>query len=142
MRILVLSRYGRAAASSRLRMLAYLPHLAAAGIETDVSPLLGDDYLQNLYSGGRTNVRTVMAGYLRRCRTLQGAKRYDLVWLQYESYPWLPLVAESLLGAFSAPYVVDYDDAWFHRYGQHPNRLVRRLLGGKIDEIMRRARTE
>ena len=39
------------------------------------------------------------------------------------------------------PYLVEYDDAIFHRYDRHPNPLVRRLLGGKIDTVMRRATT-
>jgi glycosyltransferase involved in cell wall biosynthesis len=35
---------------------------------------------------------------------------------------------------------VDYDDAVFHRYDQHPSRLVRAALGNSIDEVMRRSR--
>jgi glycosyltransferase involved in cell wall biosynthesis len=35
--------------------------------------------------------------------------------------------------------VVDYDDAVFHRYDQHPHPLVRRVLGRKIDGVMRHA---
>jgi glycosyltransferase involved in cell wall biosynthesis len=37
------------------------------------------------------------------------------------------------------PIVVDLDDAVFHNYDLHPSRLVRRMLGRKIDEIMARA---
>jgi glycosyltransferase involved in cell wall biosynthesis len=37
------------------------------------------------------------------------------------------------------PYVVDYDDAVFHRYDQHQSPVVRRLLGKKIDRVMRDA---
>lgn len=120
-------------------MLAYLPYLKKAGIDADVEPLLDDEYLHHLYSGGRTRRSSVLSGFAERWRVLRRAKRYDLVWLQYEAFPWLPLVAETWLGAFSIPFVVDYDDAWFHRYDQHPNQIVRRLLGGKIDEVMRRA---
>jgi glycosyltransferase involved in cell wall biosynthesis len=39
------------------------------------------------------------------------------------------------------PYVVDYDDATFHQYDRHPNLQIRRLLGGKIAEVMRGAAT-
>jgi glycosyltransferase involved in cell wall biosynthesis len=39
------------------------------------------------------------------------------------------------------PYVVDYDDALFHRYDCHTNPWVRRLLGQKIDSVMRHAAT-
>jgi glycosyltransferase involved in cell wall biosynthesis len=44
-----------------------------------------------------------------------------------------------LLTILSIPYVVDYDDAIFHRYDMHPRRLVRVLLRGKVDTVMRRA---
>jgi glycosyltransferase involved in cell wall biosynthesis len=37
------------------------------------------------------------------------------------------------------PYVLDYDDAIFHRYDRHPNIMVRILLGQKIDRVMKGA---
>ena len=36
-------------------------------------------------------------------------------------------------------YVVDLDDAWFHRYDRNPAWLVRALMGDKIDRVMRGA---
>jgi hypothetical protein len=36
---------------------------------------------------------------------------------------------------------VDYDDAWYHRYDLHQNPFVRRLLGRKIDAVMRHSTT-
>jgi glycosyltransferase involved in cell wall biosynthesis len=39
------------------------------------------------------------------------------------------------------PCVVDYDDAVFHRYDMHDNRLIRTLLGKRIDAVMRQATT-
>jgi hypothetical protein len=44
MRILLLSRYTRLGASSRLRFYQYLPFLKSRGIEVTVAALLGDDY--------------------------------------------------------------------------------------------------
>ncbi len=35
--------------------------------------------------------------------------------------------------------MVDYDDAQFHRYDHHPNRLIRSMLGCKLDRVMARA---
>ena len=39
----------------------------------------------------------------------------------------------------TVPYVVDYDDAEFHRYDNHKSAAVRFLLGKKIDGVMRGA---
>jgi glycosyltransferase involved in cell wall biosynthesis len=53
--------------------------------------------------------------------------------------PWFPAIFEALLQKLHTPYVVDYDDAVFHRYEMHSNFLVRTLLKHKIDHVMRHA---
>lgn len=136
-RVLLLSRHGRLASTSRLRMFQYVPALEAHGVEVTTVPLLSDDYLQNFYEGRRTGRAEIAAAYARRLLDLLRARRYDLVWTQYELLPWLPAWGERLLNLMGVPYAVDYDDAIFHRYDQHPRRIVRTLLGGKIDTVMR-----
>lgn len=132
----MLPRYGRLGASSRLRMYQYAPHFARAGVEVAVSPLLEDAYVEALYSGRRA-VPTVLAGYWRRLRLLLRKHEWDVVWIEKELLPWLPAVFERIRGWPAV--AVDYDDAVFHRYDQHPNRGVRRLLGDKIDRVMANA---
>ena len=44
--------------------------------------------------------------------------KYDLIWLEKEALPWLPTWME-IARLEGLPYVVDYDDAWFHRYENH-----------------------
>jgi glycosyltransferase involved in cell wall biosynthesis len=66
---------------------------------------------------------------------------FDLLWIEYELFPWLPAVAERVVARLGIPYVVDYDDAIYHRYELHPSKVVRLLLGKKIDVVMRRAST-
>ena len=61
-------------------------------------------------------------------------QRFDVLWLEYEAFPWLPAWLEALVLAGNTPYLVDYDDAIFHRYDQHSNQWVRRWLGNKIDK--------
>jgi glycosyltransferase involved in cell wall biosynthesis len=79
----------------------------------------------------------VLTGYWRRLKALVHAGRYDLVWIEKEIFPFLPSAAEHLLRKLGVPYLVDYDDALFHRYDKHCRWLVRVLLGGKIDSVMR-----
>lgn len=136
--ILLLSRYGRLGASSRLRHAQYLPWLRAAGLHIETAPLFDDAYLEALYAGRRPSVAGVLAAYVRRLSRLVRLRRFDLLWIEKELLPWLPFAVESLfLGRI--PYVADYDDAWFHRYDGHPQPLVRALLGRKIDRLMRNA---
>jgi glycosyltransferase involved in cell wall biosynthesis len=138
MRVLVLSRYDRLGASSRVRFLQYLPYLEARGIQCTVSPLFGDDYVRGLYAG-RIPLMAVARGYWSRVWTLVHRGGYDLVWLEKEALPWLPDCVEELLLGRGTPLVIDYDDAWFHRYDRHPMGIVRASLGHKIDTLMARA---
>ena len=126
-------------ASSRIRSYQYLTYLEGQGIDVTVAPLLSDDYLRNLYAGRRTSMREVFRAYLLRLQLMLRSRRFDLLWVEKELLPWLPSWGEEVLQRMGVPYVVDYDDAVFHRYNQHPKGLVRALLSGKIDAVMRRA---
>ena len=101
-----------------------------------VSPLFSNDYLRALYQGG-TCWRKIISGYGSRLLLLLRIRKYDVVIIEKELFPFLPAIAERLLHMFGIPYVVDYDDALFHRYDCHPNILVRLVLGQKIDVVMR-----
>ena len=138
MRLLMLPRYGPLGASSRLRMMQYVPALQAAGIDVEVSALLDDGYVRDLYAN-TVSVPKVAAAYGRRLQRVRSMEGFDVVWLEKEAWPWLPDWIELPLLGRSTRLVVDYDDAVFHRYDAHRSSLVRSLLGRKIDGVMRRA---
>jgi len=139
MRVLALTRYGRRGASSRLRFEQFIPGLAARGIDVTLAPLLDDAFLERRYSGRGARPLAVAAAYARRATRILGGTAWDVVWLEKEAFPWIPGPLERILASYRVPYVVDFDDAWFHRYDRHPARSVRGLLSGKLDGIMRRA---
>jgi glycosyltransferase involved in cell wall biosynthesis len=134
-----MTRYGRLGASSRLRSYQYLPFMKKHGIEIEIAPLLDDNYIEDLYSGKGRRKIGILGAYLRRAGRLFGARHFDLIWIEKELFPWVPAWGEVLLDALGIPYVVDYDDAIFHNYDLHPNRLVRFCLGTKIDQVIKRA---
>ncbi len=138
MKVLLLSRYGAMGASSRVRFLQYLPYFKAQGVNMSVVPLFSDAYVRALYEGG-SRWREVVAGYMRRIGALLQVRRFDVVIVEKELFPFLPAFAERLLRVSGVPYVVDYDDALFHRYDLHSSKLVRGVLGRKIDAVMRHA---
>ena len=139
MKILLLSRYGPLGASSRVRSYQYLPYLKAHGIDVTVAPLLGDDYVKSLYFGRAKPLFSIFGTYLRRVGNILNSRSFDLFWIEKELFPWMPAWAEMILTRASMPYIVDYDDAIFHRYDLNPRRIVRTFLGNKIDKIMRHA---
>lgn len=140
MNILLLSRYGRLGASSRVRYYQFIPALEALGHTVTTSAFLPDIYLRRLYQGGRPRPDVVAGAYFRRIRRLlTSGTGVDLVWLEKEALPWLPAWFERWLRRGHAPVVVDYDDAIYHSYQGHRLGLVRRMLGTKIDQVMRDA---
>jgi glycosyltransferase involved in cell wall biosynthesis len=141
MQVLALTRYSSLGPSSRIRFYQYIPYLTSCGVKLQVAPLLDDYYIRSLYAGKRPSSASVFMAYVSRIVKLAKSRSFDLLWIEKELFPWLPPLAESLITGLGIPYVVDYDDAVFHRYDLHKNPFVRALLGGSVDTIMRRATT-
>lgn len=138
MRVLLLTRYTRLGASSRLRSYQYLPYLEKAGIEVCVAPLFNDDYVRSLSVRKRSKLAIIWA-YIKRLQFILKVSQFDFLWVEKEMLPWIPAWLEISLLPNNIPFVVDYDDAVFHRYDQHHLSIVRKILGDKIDAVMRRA---
>lgn len=139
-KILFLPKYPRMGASSRLRTYQFLPLWEEAGYGVRVVSFFNEDYLKDVYGRRRPSIWNVLGCYFRRLWVLMGVWRYDLVWVEKELFPYLPAWAEWLLAHLGPGYVVDYDDAVFHRYDFQGSYWVRKLLGRKIDRVMRRAK--
>ncbi|PAX09229.1 glycosyltransferase family 4 protein [Sphingomonas lenta] len=134
--ILMLPRYGELGPSSRLRMGQFAPRLEGAGATVRSSPFFDDDYLRALFGSGSKSKLSSLRAYARRTAAL-ARERADLVWIERELFPFLPGGFERALRARRIPYVVDWDDAVFHRYDRHPCSAVRRVLGRKFDASLR-----
>ncbi|WP_083961055.1 glycosyltransferase family 4 protein [Thermomonas fusca] len=135
MRILLLTRYSRLGASSRLRHLQYLPCLQAEGFQFDVCPLLDDAYLERMYAGQKS-WRAVLRAYAQRVVHLIQGQAYDVIWVEKEYFPMLPVWVARAIAPRRAKWLVDYDDAVFHNYDLHSSWWVKKILGGKIDRLM------
>ena len=133
------TRHGREAASTRQRLLQYIPALEAAGFRVEVQPLLGDDYVRSLVAGGSFSRLEVAKSYVKRIRSLLARPSADIVWIYAELFPYLPGWFERLALSRSRAIVYDFDDAFFHTYSASSNRLIRKLLGSKFEPLLRRA---
>lgn len=138
LRVLALTRYGVLGASSRLRFLQYFPALQAAGIQVKWQALFGDAALGGRYKRGQYGVGVALAAFGARIQIMIKRRNFDLVWIEKEALPYLPLWLELALLS-GAPYVLDYDDAVFHNYDFHRSLLVRRLYGKRLDGLMAKA---
>jgi hypothetical protein len=120
-----------------VRFYQYYPALRAQGFVIQDAPFFSDEYVRRLYANQPVRMGEVISAYLRRLSALLRARDFDLLWLEKEFLPWMPAPLEKLLAR--QPYVVDYDDAVFHRYDLHRNALIRRVLGRKVDRVMQNA---
>jgi glycosyltransferase involved in cell wall biosynthesis len=97
--------------------------------------------LEQLYAKKSKKLTAIIRYYSQRIFALLDSRQFDLLWIEKELLPSLPGVAEWLLAKCNIPYIVDYDDAIYHRYDQHKNPLIRFLLKNKIGRVMQHAKT-
>lgn len=135
--ILILSRYSRLGSSSRLRMTQYIPFLSENELNITQKCFFNDRYLMLLYNNKKISKFLLFKFYLKRVLILLNAKKYDLIWIEKEIFPYFPAMFEYALNKFNIPYIVDYDDAVFHNYDLSKNKYIKKLLGNKIDNVMK-----
>lgn len=138
-KIRVLSKYDKLAASVRQRFLLYEPLLREHGIELTIEPLISDESLRKRMSGGRLGYSHLLGSYASRLRTILRQSGCDLAIVQYELFPYLPALVDSLLLGRIRPYVFDFDDAIFHQYDNSSNPVVRFFLRNKIAKVIQQA---
>lgn len=138
-RILALTRYGPLAASTRQRFLQFAPALKEAGFSLDISPLLPDRHTASIRHGQGVGFAHLPTAYVRRLAALMEARKADAVWVQYELLPYVPGWLERLAVSGRPPLVVDFDDAFSHRYDRSASPLVNLFLRDKLAPLLRSA---
>jgi len=145
MNILFLTKYSSLGSSSRYRVYQFLPYYEREGLGCFVANFHTDAYVRD-FSGMREwrpkarRLRYMVARYLRRLLCLLRSRRYELVVVEGEVFPFLPFPFDSLLFPVARAVVVEYDDA-AHIYYQEllDSPLLRSLLCTKIPTLMARS---
>lgn len=138
-RIVFLTRSDRFGASSRYRTLQYVPFLTAQGIECEVAPFFLNSDIERIAEGRGRSLAGILRRFVARMVVLGRERSADLLFVEKEFLPFMPWCVEHACGAGRIPYIVDYDDATFHRYDENASRVVRIGLGAKIKAVMRAA---
>lgn len=136
MKILFLPKYNELGPSSRYRIYQYLNSYEKAGIEVVVVPLFGSRFFAN---NKIIKICFTLCYYLRRTFKLLQVFKYDLVYIEYELFPYFPSIFEKLFNVLKVKYIVDYDDAIFHNYNVSNNFFIKFLLSDKIDNVIKNA---
>jgi glycosyltransferase involved in cell wall biosynthesis len=140
MKVVFLTRYDEAGASSRYRIYQYLPYFSLKGIEFVVSPLLDKQYIKNINNNTQTSKISLFLQYFKRLFFLIKKRQYDFLFIEKEIFPFLPDFI-FLLKIFKIKYIVDFDDAIFHNYDTTfaRNKIIPILLGKKIPSMIKNA---
>lgn len=138
MKVLFLTKYPHAGASSRYRVYQYLPYLDAAGIAWHVQPFMSPAMYALVNRPGRRLHKAAHAALAvaRRLAQLWRCGRYDLIFLQRECLPLGPPLMERLFRRWHIPTIFDYDDALFIVKRSTHNAFVDSFKdGGRVREI-------
>lgn len=141
MKILAFTKYSYEGPSSRYRFYNYQKCFEKHNIYLSISPFFGKNYF--IVSNKLIKLFVVMLAYIKRFFLLAqlfiSKKKYDLLLIEYELFPYFPSVFEYLLSKRGIKYIVDYDDAIFHKYDMNNNKIIQGLLGHKIAKVMKYA---
>lgn len=126
MRVLFLIPHPQEGASSRYRVLQYLPYLEARGIHCTVSSFLSPRFYRIAYQTGcwGSKIGCFLVSTLKRLRDVLRSGRYDVVFIHLEAFPIGPPYLEWMIKASGIPLVFDLDDAIFLPRSSMANPLI------------------
>jgi len=139
MKLLALTKYDSLGASSRMRILQYIPFLKEHDFTVDVKPLFTNKYVESLQTNRRNHL-SILHAYFKRISLVLSLRNYDVVWIEKEALPWAPYFLEKILFLSVRPYILDYDDAVFHWYDQSRNSFIKFFLGSKHRSLIGNAK--
>jgi len=136
--VLALSLYGPLAASTRYRILQFIPKLKEYNINIDVNYLLNDEYLKSRYLNTKLPIIEILISYINRIRLLiANQKKYDLLFVYGELFPLFPNWLEDML--INRPYIYDLDDAFYLKYNNLCKGIFNIFLKNKFIKFMKKA---
>lgn len=134
----MLTKYDSLGASSRMRMLQYIPSLEEEGIQVTTSPLFSNTYIEELQNNQR-KIFKIFVAYLSRIKSLILFRDFDLLWIEKECFPWVPAWIEKIFLPKKIPFIIDFDDAVFHVYDLHASKIIKYCLGQKHSSLIKGA---
>ncbi len=139
MKILIFSRYDRSQASTRVRFLQYLSYLTSEGYEVEIFPILRSEGIYGRSGKVIFFISRVLSWFRVIIKLVREKSNHPYLHIHSELFPFVPYWFESgfLRSLGIKNYIIELDDAWFHRYDDNKYMLVRFMLGGKIYKLMK-----
>jgi hypothetical protein len=137
MRLLIFTKYTEEGPSSRYRHFQYLTFFKKH-FDTYTLPFFKSNYNYK-FNNLKTYYNIFRSVLLRMYYVIFFVKKNDIVLIEYELLPYFPAVLENILLFKNVNFILDYDDAIFHNYDQHPHKIINYLLKNKIPYISSKA---
>lgn len=102
-------------------------------------PLFPSKYIHDLYGKGKKNWKILVPNYFKRFFQILFLRNYDILFIEYELFPFVPYFFEKLALFGKKNIVLDYDDATFHTYDKHNYRIIHWFCGNKIYKLANKA---
>jgi glycosyltransferase involved in cell wall biosynthesis len=138
-KIIYFTKYTEAGPSSRYRSYQYKNYLETNGFEVITYALFPTKYIHDLYGKGKKNWLILIPRYIQRFFQLMMLRDYDILFVEYELFPFLPFFLETIVLFGKKNIVLDYDDATFHTYDKSQSKLVQFICGKKIYQLVAKA---
>ena len=135
MKLLVFPKYTQKGPSSRYRIYQYLPYFT--NYDVKIYSFFDNSYTPRSFKSIE-GIKYVFKCYLKRFKYMLKINSKSLVFVQYEFTPFLPFNI-LFFKVFKIKYIVDYDDAVFHDYDQHKNKIIRTIFKFKIAHVIKHA---
>jgi glycosyltransferase involved in cell wall biosynthesis len=138
-KIVYFTKYTDAGPTSRYRVYQYKSYLETNGFNVIIKPLFPTQYILDLYGKGKKNWLILLPKYIQRFFQILFLKNYDILYIEYELFPYLPIIFEKIALIGKRNIVLDYDDATFHTYNKSSHKFIQVLLGNKIYQLVKKA---
>ena len=135
--IIFLTKYGTLAASSRLRAYQFKDKINSTKLNIEVQSLLSNRYLEKKFNNKSVSIFYIFYLCLKRFCFLFNLRKYDVVVIHFELFPFMPPIFEWALFKTNKKIYFDYDDAVFHNYDLSNNLYIKLFLSRKIKYLMK-----
>ena len=136
--IVFLLKYNEISASTRQRFLCYFPYIdKKINIKTNI--LFDKNYFVTKILNNRFPLLKILSSYFKRIIFILSLAKNSKIIIQSELLPYAPIFLEKFLVYKKIKYIIDLDDAFFHRYDQSSNFLIKFFLKKKYNYIFQKA---
>lgn len=141
MKVLFICPYPREIASTRQRVLQYVPYLIQKGVVCHVSSFMSSNFYKFVYRPRRVlgKIYYTFSGCARRFNDLLNLSTYDVVFVQREAFPFGTTFVEQCLAA-RRPVIYDFDDAIYRMNPAKPSLAPFLRRPSKVTDVISLAR--